>query len=528
MTAQASEPSEAQENQGGPAKKDQGSPAQATQGGAHAKKQGGEKANNGARAETGGQENKKQGTQEEKGAEEKKPGADEENGGEEKQGEQAKQGGENEKQAAEEDFWTLDTLTGEWGGLRKTLVDGGVTVKLSYQGELLANVGGGVRRGAAFEHEFLGEVDVDLEKLLHWSGATFHVSAYDYAGAGLTKGFVGSIATVSGIEAPPPSVRLWTLWLEQKALDDKLAVKAGVLALDQEQFTITAPSSLFVGATFGYPDGLAVNLPAGGPIYPLSAPGVLVEYKPMPALQLRAAVLSGDPTGHAGQMFPPESTPHGTVIGIGGGALITAEAVITPEPKEEGVPTRFRIGGWYHTGDQFADQRFASNGASLASPISTGVPRNHTGDWALYGTAETILYRVPGTKDQGLAGFVRLAGLPAAQNLVSFYADGGFTYKGVVPGRPDDTVGIAVAYFGISPAARALDRDTRLFNGDPSFPIRDHEIILELTYQAQITPWLKLQPDLQYWIHPGGNVLNDNGQPRRNATVIGLRTVLQL
>lgn len=437
-------------------------------------------------------------------------------------------GSEEEKQGgAEKDLWTRDNMTGDWGGLQKTLEQNGVTVNLSYQGELLANLGGGIKRGAAYEHEILGEVDVDLEKLLHWSGATFHVSAYDYAGAGLTKGFVGSLATVSSIEAPPPSVRLFTLWLEQKVLEDKIAIKAGVLALDEERFAKTVPGDLFVGATFGYPDGLAVNLPAGGPTYPLSAPAVLVEFKPVPILDLRAAVFSGDPTGHSGATFPAESTPNGTVIGFGGGTLITAEAALTPEPKQEGVVTRFRLGGWYHTGDRFADQHFANNGLSLANPAATGVPRNDVGSWAIYGAAEAMLYRVPGTKDQGLAAFARLAGLPDAQNEVSLYADGGLTYKGLLPGRANDTAGIAFAYLGISPAAQALDRDTRLFSGSPAFPIRDHEIMLEVTYQAELTPWWKLQPDLQYWIHPGGNVPNDDGRLRRNATVIGLRTSVQ-
>lgn len=431
-----------------------------------------------------------------------------------------------QRQGGGNDFWSRDTLIGDWGGLRTRLADNGVTVNLGYQGELLANLGGGIKRGAAYEEEILGTVDVDLGKLVHWPDATFHVSAFDYAGAGLTKDFVGSLALVSGIEAPPPSVRLWTLWLQQRVLDDKVAVKAGVLALDDMQFTLTVPGALFVNATFGYP-GPSVDLPAGGPIYPLSAPGVLVTVRPVPILALRAAVLSGDPTGHAGATSPPERVPNGTVIGFGDGALIAAEAVLTPNPSQEGIATRFRLGGWYHTGNRFGDQYFASNGLSLANPASTGLPRDDAGDWMIYGTAEAMLYRVPGTKDQGLAASARLAGLPAAQNVVSFYADGALTYKGLLPNRPSDIAGIAFAYLGISPAAQALDRETRLLTGNPAYPIRDHEMIFEATYQIAIAPWWQLQPDLQYWIHPGGNVLNANGRVRRDAKVVGLRTSLQ-
>jgi porin len=53
-----------------------------------------------------------------------------------------------------------------------------------------------------------------------------------------------------------------------------------------------------------------------------------------------------------------------------------------------------------------------------------------------------MLYRVRGIDDQGLSGFVRAGGVPNDRNLISFYADGGLLYKGLVPGRPDDKVGL--------------------------------------------------------------------------------------
>jgi porin len=46
------------------------------------------------------------------------------------------------------------------------------------------------------------------------------------------------------------------------------------------------------------------------------------------------------------------------------------------------------------------------------------------------------------------------------------------------------------------------------------------EMALEVTYQAQITQWLSVQPDLQYIIHPGGN------QDLNNALVLGCRVTV--
>jgi len=50
--------------------------------------------------------------------------------------------------------------------------------------------------------------------------------------------------------------------------------------------------------------------------------------------------------------------------------------------------------------------------------------------------------------------------------------------------------------------------------------ISDHEIAVEMTYYADITPWWSIQPDIQYIIHPGGS------SELPNAFMIGLRSSL--
>ena len=56
--------------------------------------------------------------------------------------------------------------------------------------------------------------------------------------------------------------------------------------------------------------------------------------------------------------------------------------------------------------------------------------------------------------------------------------------------------------------------------------MRSSETYLELTYQYQVTPWLQLQPDIQYVFNPGGGILNPNDPATtvRNELVLGLRT----
>jgi porin len=419
-------------------------------------------------------------------------------------------------------FWQRDTLTGDWGGLRTALEAQGIAFTVKYTGEVFANVQGGIKRGATYDGLFLPELDVDLEKLIGWRGASFSVSMVQGHGPALSQGWVGNLLNVSNDVAIPPATRLYNLWLQQSLFDDVVSVRAGMMNVDAE-FITTLTGALFMNGSFGWPGWLGIDLPGGGPAYPLSAPGIRVKLQPAPqGFYLQSAVFSGDPTGHSGSNSPSTSIPNGTLVSFTGGAFIIAEAgyAVNQDKDAKGPPLAFKLGGWYHTSSHFQDQRFDTQGISLASPASNGAPFNHHGDWGVYAIAD-------GTIAGALSGFARIgAGTPNDSNLVTFYADAGLTYKGPIPARPDDTAGIAFAYARIGNNARRLDQDVQVFTANPFFPVRDHEVVLEISYQAQVTPWMTLQPDLQRVFHPSGNVLNADGSTRKDALVLGLRSTL--
>jgi porin len=58
--------------------------------------------------------------------------------------------------------------------------------------------------------------------------------------------------------------------------------------------------------------------------------------------------------------------------------------------------------------------------------------------------------------------------------------------------------------------------------------VHDYEAVLEVSYQAHISPWWILQPDLQLIAHPGGSVAPPfqapPARPIPSALVIGLRS----
>jgi porin len=423
------------------------------------------------------------------------------------------------------DFWHQDSLTGDWGGERTALADAGVTFTMTYTGDLQDIVQGGVRRGGVYDSLLQPQIDLDLDKLAGWQGATARVSLLGIAGPSLSLGYAGNLLNTSSVNGRP-AIRLYNAWLQQDIGGGAVSIRAGLMNVDAE-FFISQTASLFVNSTFGWPGILAVDLPGGGPAYPLSLPGVRVKLQPTPGVTLMAAVFSGDPTGQDGSNTLSTQQPDGTLISFNGGALAIAEAAyaLNQGKDAKGPPVTLKLGGWYHSSTRFQDQRFDSNGLSLADPASDGLPRDHDGDWGWYVIADATLYQAPGGNGGGLSGFARVAGTPDDENLISLYADSGLAYKGLLQARAEDTAGVAVAYARIGNRARSLDLDYGRLD-DLLLPVRNQEIVLEVSYQVQVTPWWTLQPDAQVIFNPGGHVANGDGSVRQNALLLGIRTVV--
>jgi porin len=97
-------------------------------------------------------------------------------------------------------------------------------------------------------------------------------------------------------------------------------------------------------------------------------------------------------------------------------------------------------------------------------------------------------------------------------------------YKGLLPGRDNDTAGISFAYASISSGISDLVKAQNAFD-QASQPVPGSEAVIEATYQAALTPGLSAQPFFQYVMRPGGNA-TDPGKPNsriQNAAILGLR-----
>jgi porin len=414
------------------------------------------------------------------------------------------------------------SVFGDPTGVRADLAAKGLQFQVNEIGEVWDNVAGGIRRGTGYNNRVELCVDLDLQKLVGWEGAALHANGYAIGGDSFTPDHIGSIGPTSNIEAVP-TIRLYEAWFEQK-FGDKFALRLGQLGADTE-FLTSSNAALFVGSTFGWPNITAVDLPSGGPAYPLATPGIRLKFTPTDQWTFLLGLFDGNPAG-PGLGNPQERDKYGVDFRVTDPPLLMAEAQYTYKLAD--LPGTVKLGGWNHFG-HFDDVRFDNLGMPLASPVSTGIAQRLSGDDGIYGVIDQMIYHLPGDDPaKGVGVFARLSGSPGDRNLIDFYADTGINFNGMIPGRPNDLFGVAFAYTHISDSVRAAEQDVVFYSGVPA-PVQDYEAQIEFTYQAQIVPGWTIQPDIQYYFHPGANVVNPlspTGAVIPNAWVVGARTTV--
>jgi porin len=126
-------------------------------------------------------------------------------------------------------------------------------------------------------------------------GGIFNVSAFQHYGAGLSARYIDNLNLVTSTEAIQ-STCLYELWYQQSTLNGAVDLRVGQLGADQE-FMITQYGSWFVNTAFGWPTLPAVDLPSGGPNYPLATPVVRLRVNPSGPLTWLLAAFNGDPAG---------------------------------------------------------------------------------------------------------------------------------------------------------------------------------------------------------------------------------------
>ena len=437
--------------------------------------------------------------------------------------------GAKDESAAE---WLAPKWLNEW---HDGMAAKGLNFGATYIVDNIGNVSGGTGRGAIHLGRFDFSVDADLEKLFGWSGGRFVANMFEIYGRGLSRNYIHNLATISEIEALPEA-RLYTAYFEQSFYNNALNIRAGQQAADVEFFD-SETDDLFINGTFGWPAIKATNLPAGGPAPPIAVPGIRVKAALSDRITAFGAVFNGN-AARPGDGDPQLRDNHGLAFRVNDAPWIIGQVRWDYDIEIGGRPLagNFTPGGWQHFG-QFDDQRFTAQGLSIADPSGTGIAAKLRGNFGIFAVVEQTLYRPASVTEKGISAslpgvtvFGRIAYSPPDRNLIDLYLDGGIGFAGLVPGRPLDRFGMAVAYMRISNADRNLDRDIQVFSGQPS-PVRSNETLLELIYEAHIRPGWLLAPYFQYVFRPSGGIPNPtdpSGVSRiGDAAVLGLTTTLK-
>ncbi|MET4624543.1 porin [Bradyrhizobium sp. I1.8.5] len=437
--------------------------------------------------------------------------------------------GAKDESAAE---WLAPKWFNEW---HDGLANKGLNFGATYIADNIANVSGGVKRGAIHFGRLDLSVDADLDKLVGWAGGRFYANAFVIYGQGLSRNYVMNLATISEIEALPDQ-RLYNAYFEQSFFGDRLNIRAGQQAADVEFFD-SQTDDLFINGTFGWPAIKASNLPAGGPAPPIAVPGIRIKAALTDNITAFGAVFNGDPSG-PGDQDPQLRDHHGLAFRVNDPPWVIGQVRFNYDIDIGGRPLagNFTPGAWKHYGS-FDSQRFTAEGLSIADPGGSGVPARLRGNYGIFAVIEQVLYRPPEVKDNttsaslpGVTAFGRIAYSPPDRNLIDLYVDGGIGFVGFTPGRPLDRFGVAMAYMRISNTARDLDIDTQAFTGIQS-PVRSNETLIEMIYEAHIKPGWLIAPYFQYVFRPSGGIPNPNdptGVSRiGDAAVFGVTTTIR-
>jgi porin len=426
--------------------------------------------------------------------------------------------------------WQNQNLLGDMGGLRPALAKYGVTLTILENVEVFGNLSGGVQQSLEPKGLTTVTLQMDTEKAFGLKGGTLNVSGLQVYGGQLNGDDLLVLQTLSDIDAPE-GIRLWELWYQQK-FGDKFDIKVGEQSLDEEFIIAPSGNSLFINGVSGWPGLPTVDLPGGGPVYPLAALGVRGRAQLTDSVTVLGGVFNGSPIPRDSPSTPT-SNPHGVSFPLDVGTLAIAEVQYSYGSSAQGkanadaaLPGNYKLGAWYDS-YKFDDLQTDTLGLPLASPLSNGTAAGRHGNFSLYGVADQMIWRSKDDASRTLNVFIRPMFSPYPdRNLVSASINAGLALKAPFSGRDSDAFGVEMGTAWASSGASAFDRQMQVFQPSVYTPIRGSETFVEATYQFQVLPSWQIQPDIQYFINPGLRIANPDEPAQRikNEFVLGLRT----
>nr|WP_249671517.1 carbohydrate porin [Pseudomonas sp. PIA16] len=397
---------------------------------------------------------------------------------------------------ADDDDWaTRSTMTGDWGGERKKLMDAGVNLTGDYVSETLRNFQGGIKKGTRYTQQIRLGAQFDLNKLLGMENAgTVQFTINDRRGNSASDDLVGNRLPAQESYGGMYT-RIAELSYQRSLFTPDLTTKVGFMSMGND-FGGMGVLTNFVNAGFcAHP--LSMSGGSGWGNYPTGHWGAELRYKINPEWTVQTAVFQVNPDANSASRYGMRMTTD-----KGTGAIAPIEAIYTRSGYLEG---QYKF-GWYY--DSSNVQKIG--GTSKASGRS-----------GAYVLADQTVWRDEADSARSLHVFGQATEADAATSPFRHWYSVGVVLHKPFANRPADTVGVAFGRAVVNPRTRAVQENAAasLAAADQIDNLDTGEQLLELSYGAQITPWLLLRPDLQYIKEPGAFY----GVKRDNALLAGLQ-----
>lgn len=379
-------------------------------------------------------------------------------------------------------------LSGGWFGAREALEARGIEFDASLTFDWIGNLAGGFVEGSRTPYLVDLQLSLDLGPLIGWKGGEVFALGQIQRGSNASASLVGDLQGFDNIETPSGISQLSQLWFRQTLLEERLAFKVGKLDFLSD-FASPPASQGFINSGMNSP--ITIN-PMAAPTYPNQAFGVVLQGRPLDWLGLGAGIYDGSNPPALGAL-PSGTGPSGpgTFFDNEAGYFVIGELDLNW--SLEGLPGVLGLGGWGHTG---SFERFDG--------------RDRRGAQGAYASLQQTLWLADRSDLEAPSLSLWLTGSIAPESLdpVAWSVAGGILWNGPIPGRPEDALGVGVAYAAASTAA-----------GSP-FTGRG-ELAVEAYYRIAVTPWLSVQPDLQVIATPGAGASGDLG-----TAVVGILRVI--
>jgi porin len=389
-------------------------------------------------------------------------------------------------------------LFGDWGGVRTYLGDLGINISADYTTESAGNVTGGKRQGVDYADQIGVQIDMDWEKIAGLTGFSTHLNVVHRSGRNLSSDDIGdNVIQAQEIYGAGFGTAIRDVWLyaEQKALNGHFDLVVG-RTFPGMDFAASPLYCYFMTLTIcGHPRALTAE--QGFIDWPLSTWGGRLRVRPTDDVYLMFGAYASEPFPGGGPTGWDWSTNHVT------GAYYAGEMGWEPVFGASQLPGHYKFGIAYDT-SSFADNLVDSNGNPFVlSGLSPSMKHGRTQFWI---TFDQMLMRTGPTLNEGLTVLGAYAHDDPDNSLYEHFAWLGLLYSGFWRDRPQDQIGVGITYYKISPRLTQTETLEQQFDLTPTYQygVQKHAMVFEVNYNLPVYRGIELQPELEYFLRPGG------------------------